>query len=80
MRCIRPGLGLVPKYYDMLLGKIVTCDLKRGTPIDWTMNDLQRFLHGRSIPYNMTITEFKRIFIRGGSLTNDHRGKSNTRS
>lgn len=35
MRCIRPGFGLAPKYYDLLLGKKVTCDIKRGTATNW---------------------------------------------
>lgn len=37
LRCIRPGLGLSPKYYDVLLGKRVICDIKRGTAIRWGM-------------------------------------------
>lgn len=36
MRCIRPGLGLSPKYYDMLMGKKVTCDIERGTATNWS--------------------------------------------
>ena len=35
MRSIRPGLGLPPKYYDILLGKKVKCDVKRGTALTW---------------------------------------------
>lgn len=35
MRSIRPGLGLAPKYYDVLLGKRVKCDMKRGTALAW---------------------------------------------
>lgn len=35
LRCVRPGLGLAPKYYDILLGKHVNQDLKRGTPMKW---------------------------------------------
>lgn len=35
MRSIRPGLGLPPKYYDILLGKKVKCDVKRGTALSW---------------------------------------------
>lgn len=35
MRSIRPGLGLAPKYYDVLLGKRVKCDMKRGTALGW---------------------------------------------
>ena len=37
MRCIRPGLGLAPKYYGMLLGKKVVCDIKRGTAVNWSI-------------------------------------------
>jgi pseudaminic acid synthase len=33
MRCIRPGLGLAPKHYEMLLGKKVKISLKKGTPM-----------------------------------------------
>lgn len=35
MRCVRPGLGLPPKYYDILLGRRVTRDVKSGTPLTW---------------------------------------------
>ena len=34
---IRPGFGLSPKYYDMILGTRVSCDLKKGTPVSWNM-------------------------------------------
>ena len=37
MRCIRPGLGLSPKYYDVVLGKKVNRDVKRGTGLGWGM-------------------------------------------
>lgn len=37
MRSIRPGLGLAPKYYDILLGKKVKFDVKRGTALSWDM-------------------------------------------
>ncbi len=33
MRCVRPGLGLAPKYYDSMLGKCINQDVKRGTPL-----------------------------------------------
>jgi len=33
LRCIRPGHGLAPKYYESLLGKTVRCDVKKGTPM-----------------------------------------------
>jgi pseudaminic acid synthase len=35
LRSIRPGRGLAPKYYEMLLGKAVNQDVKRGTPVSW---------------------------------------------
>ncbi len=37
LRAIRPGFGLPPKYYDHLLGKRVTRDIKRGTPASWEL-------------------------------------------
>lgn len=35
MRAVRPGMGLPPKYYDMLLGKRIKQDVLRGTAVDW---------------------------------------------
>jgi len=37
LRCIRPGLGLPPKYYDVLLGQRVERAVKAGTPISWDL-------------------------------------------
>ena len=37
LRVIRPGYGLQPKYYDVLLGKQVKKDIKKGTPVSWEM-------------------------------------------
>ena len=37
LRAIRPGMGLPPKYYDMLLGKRVKKDVKIGTPLQWDL-------------------------------------------
>lgn len=37
LRCIRPGLGLPPKYYDMLLGRRVNKDVKKGAPMSWDL-------------------------------------------
>ena len=37
LRRIRPGHGLVPKYYEILLGKTVVKDVKRGTPMSWDL-------------------------------------------
>jgi len=37
LRVIRPGYGLPPKYYDILLGKKVKRDVKKGTPVTWEL-------------------------------------------
>mgnify|MGYP002628340584 CR=1 FL=1 len=37
MRCVRPGLGLPPKFYETLLGRRVKTDLKKGTALDWSL-------------------------------------------
>ena len=37
VRAIRPGLGLAPKFIDMVLGKSVKRDVKRGTPLAWDL-------------------------------------------
>ena len=36
LRCIRPGYGLAPKYYETLLGRRVNRNLAMGTAMDWT--------------------------------------------
>ena len=35
LRCVRPGMGLPPKYYDVLLGRRAKRDVKKGTPAGW---------------------------------------------
>ncbi len=35
IKIIRPGYGLPPKYYDLILGKTVKKDVKKGTPLSW---------------------------------------------
>ncbi len=37
LRCIRPGMGLPPKYYDMLLGRRVNKDVSKGAPMSWDL-------------------------------------------
>lgn len=37
MRAIRPGYGLPPKFYDLLLGKRLVNGAKRGTPVSWDL-------------------------------------------
>jgi N-acetylneuraminate synthase len=35
LRIVRPGLGLPPKYYEMLLGRQVNRNVKKGTAVRW---------------------------------------------
>jgi N-acetylneuraminate synthase len=35
LREIRPGLGLPPKFYEVVIGKRAARDIKRGTPVSW---------------------------------------------
>lgn len=35
IRIIRPGGGLPPKYYGVLLNKTAACDIRRGFPMRW---------------------------------------------
>ena len=37
LRSIRPGRGLPPKFYDSLLGKAVSCDVAKGTPMSFEL-------------------------------------------
>ena len=37
LRIVRPGLGLPPKYYDIIIGKKVNQDVKKGTAVEWGM-------------------------------------------
>jgi pseudaminic acid synthase len=37
IRSIRPGFGLSPKHYDLLLKKKASRDIRRGTPLEWSM-------------------------------------------
>lgn len=37
IKAIRPGYGLAPKYYDILLGKTVNQNVNKGTPVNWEM-------------------------------------------
>jgi N-acetylneuraminate synthase len=34
-RCVRPGLGLAPMYYEVLWGKKVNRDVKMGMIVEW---------------------------------------------
>lgn len=37
LRSIRPGLGLAPKHFDALLGRVAKQDIRRGTPAAWEL-------------------------------------------
>jgi N-acetylneuraminate synthase len=37
LRCIRPGFGLPPRYFELLLGHKVSRDVKKGTPMAWEL-------------------------------------------
>lgn len=37
LRIIRPGTGLEPKYYELLLGKKVKQNVSKGTPVTWKL-------------------------------------------
>ena len=37
LRIVRPGMGLEPKYYEVLLGRKANCNLKKGTAVSWDL-------------------------------------------
>ena len=37
LRIVRPGLGLPPKYYDILIGRKVNRDVKKGIAVSWDL-------------------------------------------
>ncbi len=37
LRIVRPGMGLAPKYHELLLGRKVNQDVKKGTAVDWSL-------------------------------------------
>ncbi|MDA3936694.1 MAG: pseudaminic acid synthase [Actinomycetota bacterium] len=37
LRVVRPGFGLPPKHYDELLGRSITRDAPKGTPLSWDL-------------------------------------------
>jgi N-acetylneuraminate synthase len=39
LRIVRPGLGLPPKYYNILLGRTVNRNVKKGTAVNWELVD-----------------------------------------
>ncbi|MBI5206754.1 MAG: N-acetylneuraminate synthase family protein, partial [Candidatus Firestonebacteria bacterium] len=34
-KIIRPGSGLSPKYYEIILSKKASCNIEKGTPMKW---------------------------------------------
>lgn len=39
VRIVRPGFGLKPKHWNFILGKKITKDLEKGTPLSWKVID-----------------------------------------
>ena len=39
LRCVRPELGLDPKYWKLLIGKSVKRNVTRATPFEWAQSD-----------------------------------------
>jgi N-acetylneuraminate synthase len=37
LRAIRPGLGLSPKFQDIVLGMRVSQTISAGTPLSWSL-------------------------------------------
>lgn len=37
LRSIRPGYGLHPRHLQEILGRVASRDVRRGTPLDWSM-------------------------------------------
>jgi N-acetylneuraminate synthase len=37
VRRVRPGLGLAPKYFELLLGRTIKRDAPKGTPVSWDL-------------------------------------------
>jgi len=37
LRLIRPGYGLAPRYYELMLGRTIKVDVTKGSPLSWDM-------------------------------------------
>jgi N-acetylneuraminate synthase len=46
LRIVRPGMGLVPKYYELLIGARINCDVRKGTALSWDM-----IIHDLEVPH-----------------------------
>ena len=40
LRVVRPGFGLAPKYFEEILGRKVSCNIKKGVALKWKMVNL----------------------------------------
>jgi N-acetylneuraminate synthase len=38
IRSVRPGFGLSPKYFDLVIGKVLKRDVNKNSPVNW--NDI----------------------------------------
>ena len=39
IKSVKPGFGLPPKYYDVVLGKVAKQDIPYATPLSWQILD-----------------------------------------
>jgi N-acetylneuraminate synthase len=37
VRCVRPGMGLTPKFFEQIIGRKITQDALKGTPLNWNL-------------------------------------------
>ena len=37
LRIVRPGNGLHPRYYEIIIGRSAVCDIKKGSPMTWNL-------------------------------------------
>jgi N-acetylneuraminate synthase len=37
LRVVRPGFGLPPKFFEIVLGARVKADVAKGTPVSWDL-------------------------------------------
>ena len=37
VRSIRPGFGLAPKFLEEVVGRVVSCDVKKATAVNWEL-------------------------------------------
>jgi N-acetylneuraminate synthase len=37
IRCVRPGKGLAPKFFEEVIGRKINQDVSKGTPLSWDL-------------------------------------------